>query len=89
MDLAAIIREIPTGYSEVVYRERRYSLTRENLAGGKSIKVFARELGGTDFISFNYYLTSDHTYLKPCEMPERKVLDFLSHMRFLPNGKED
>lgn len=72
-----LIFNIPIGYSEVLYQGRRYSLSRQDLAGGKSIKVFAEELGGTDFISFNFYETSTQSHLKPCEMPEQKVLDFL------------
>lgn len=50
---------------------------------GKSIKVFAEELGGKDFISFNYYLTSGEHQLKPCEMPTEKVLHFLFHFEQL------
>lgn len=84
MDLKDIILNIPKGYSEVEFRGRRYSLTRENLAGGRSVKVFARELAGTDFISFNFYRTSGQNYLKPCEMPEIKVTDFLQNMQEIP-----
>ena len=79
--LQATILDIPVGYSEVFYRGRRYSLTREDLAGGKSIKVFARELGGRDFISFNFYLTRTGESLKPCEMAKERVMDFLRNMR--------
>jgi hypothetical protein len=83
LDLLQIIQSIPLGYSEVQYQGRKYSLTRQDLANGRSIKVFARELGGTDFISFNYYLTSDQDRLKPCEMPEQKVIDFLRNFQLL------
>lgn len=75
--LTSIISKIPRGYSEVYYHNRKYGLTRTDFNGGKSIKVFAEELGGTDFISFNYYITTKENYLKPCEMPEQKVIDFL------------
>lgn len=77
MSLHEIIIKIPLGYSEVYYNNRKYGLTRTDFNDGKSIKVFAAELGGTDFISFNYYLTTQKEYLKPCEMPEQKVIDFL------------
>lgn len=72
-----IILKIPLGYSEVDYNNRRYGMTRADFNDGKSLKVYAEELGGTDFISFNYYITTKDEYLKPCEMPEQKVLDFL------------
>lgn len=78
MDLLARIKAIPAGYSEALYHGRRYGLSRTDFNEGKSIKVFAEELGGTDFISFNFYITTQNQYLKPCEMPAAKVMDFLS-----------
>ncbi|MEO1413634.1 MAG: peptide methionine sulfoxide reductase [Bacteroidota bacterium] len=75
--LKGIILNIPQGYSEVQYQGKTYSLTRSDFNKGKSLKIFAEELGGTDFISFNYYLTQEKDYLKPCEMPDQKVIDFL------------
>lgn len=78
------IKTIPPGYSEVVYRGRKYSLTSTDFNGGKSLKVYAKELGGNEFISFNYYLTSTNDHLKPCEMPAEKVIDFLMNFQLLP-----
>jgi hypothetical protein len=79
MTLKESISNIPTGYSEVWYKGKKYGLSRQDFNGGKSTKVFAEELGGKDFISFNFYLTSSKDLLKPCEMPEAKVVDFLMH----------
>lgn len=79
MSIIRHIQQIPLGYSEVVYQNKKYSLTRRNFNDGKSIKVFAQELGGKDFISFNWYLTEKGEQLKPCEMPTQKVLDFLKN----------
>lgn len=77
--LAERINTIPIGYSEVLYNGRTYGLTREDYVDGESIKVFAKEQGGQDFISFNYYKTKDgKSFFRPCEMPEQKVLDFLN-----------
>jgi hypothetical protein len=72
------IHHIPHGYSEAFYQGKRYSLTRTDRAGGKAISVYAKELGGSNHISFNYYLTEKGGQLKPCEMPEEKVLAFLA-----------
>ncbi|MEL7004559.1 MAG: peptide methionine sulfoxide reductase [Bacteroidota bacterium] len=72
-----IILSIPIGYSEVRYHTKTYSLTRSDFNNGKSFKVFAQELGGKDFISFNYYMMTASVTLKPCEMPMDKVVDFL------------
>lgn len=41
------------------------------------MSVYAEELGGSDVISTNVYLTSSAEELRPCEMPAQKVLDFL------------
>jgi len=68
---------IPPGYSEGLYHGRRYGMQKTLHAGGKGLKFFARELGGTDFVSLNLYQLSSGDLLKPCEMPETKVRDFL------------
>jgi len=71
------VEQIPLGYSEVKYQGKTYGLTRTDYSGGRSLKVYAEELGGTDFISFNYYFTQKGDLLKPCEMPEAKVRAFV------------
>lgn len=78
MTLHEIILNLPSDYSEVVYKGRTYGLTRQDFNGGRSLKVFAEDLGGTDFISFNYYLTKSGPQLKACEMPVAKVHHFLT-----------
>jgi|TARA_R100000479_G_scaffold70100_3_gene33716 hypothetical protein len=39
--------------------------------------MYAEELGGTNIISLNYYVTSKTEIVKPCEMTGKKVIDFL------------
>jgi len=75
--LTTAINNLAEGYSEVWYHGDRYGVSKSIFNQGKSIKVFARQLGGNHFISFNYYIKSDSYLLKPCEMPESIVLDFL------------
>ncbi|MEM1220151.1 MAG: peptide methionine sulfoxide reductase [Bacteroidota bacterium] len=77
MSLIDLVQRVPLGYTTVQYDGRTYGLQRQNFNNGKSVKVFAQELGGTDFISFNFYQTSQGGQLKPCEMPAPKVLAFL------------
>jgi len=72
------IQTLPIGYSEVVYNNKKYGLTRTDFNNGKSLKIYAEELGGSDFISLNYYITNTKEILKPCEMPDFKVIDFLN-----------
>jgi len=77
MTLQDKIAKIPLGASEIWMEHKKYLVTRKDFNGGKSTKVFAQELGGTNFISFNFYITSRGQQLKPCEMPVQKVLDFI------------
>lgn len=79
--LLDFISKIPKGYSVGVYQNKKYGITKSLFNNGKSIKVYAEELGGTDFISLNYYITKEKEWLKPCEMPEQKVIDFLTGVR--------
>jgi hypothetical protein len=75
--LRAALDLIPLGYSEGLYHGRRYRMQKTLHAGGKGLKFFARELGGTDFVSLNLYRLTSGDLLKPCEMPEAKVRDFI------------
>ncbi|MDH7445538.1 peptide methionine sulfoxide reductase [Aquimarina sp. 2201CG14-23] len=77
------IQKIPEGYSEGIYNNTKYSITKEIFNHGKSFKIYAKELQGKDFISLNYYLTSTSELLKPCEMPEQKVIDFIKNVHLL------
>lgn len=78
--LLSRIRSIPEGYSEGLYQGAKYGISKQTFNNGKSFKIFARELGGSDFVSLNYYLTEKSELLKPCEMPEQKVVNFLKNV---------
>lgn len=77
VSIQKLIEILPHGTSEAIVNNKKYLITRKDFNGGKSSKVYAEELGGKDFISFNLYLTSNGEQFKPCEMPPRKVIDFL------------
>ncbi|WP_179343988.1 peptide methionine sulfoxide reductase [Winogradskyella ursingii] len=77
--LLKTIQEFPIGYSKVSYKHKTYGVTRTDFNNGSSIKIYAEELGGTDFISLNYYITSRQELLKPCEMPIDKIIHFLKN----------
>ena len=70
---------IPNGATDVSYIEKRYLLRKETLLDGKLFKVYAEELGGNDIVSGNYYTTMKGGMLKPCEMSDKKVIDFVLH----------
>jgi hypothetical protein len=72
----------PEGYSEGTYEERRYGVTLHRSDDGRRNSLFARELAGTDIVSFNLYrLRKDAASLKPCEMSAEKVRDFVLGFR--------
>ncbi len=72
------LKQLPSGYSEGRYNDRRYGVTLSVSQDGRTSKLFAEELGGKDRISFNLYLVAEcRPLLKPCEMPAQKVIDFV------------
>ncbi|MCM4172870.1 peptide methionine sulfoxide reductase [Arenibacter sp. TNZ] len=81
--LIKTIKAIPLGYSNVLFENKKYAVTRSDYNKGKSIKVYAEELGGNDFISFNFYITNKMEKLNPCEMPEAKVINFVRNFLLL------
>ncbi|WP_171239925.1 MULTISPECIES: hypothetical protein [unclassified Ruegeria] len=69
---------LPAGTSTGRFKGNPYVLTRTELAGGKSQKLVAHQLGGPDYISLNLYLTKNSgALLRPCEMSVQKVTDFV------------
>ncbi len=79
------LNRIKEGYSEGVYNSKKYGLTKTSFNNGKSIKFYAEELGGNDFVSLNYYITKNKELLKPCEMAEQKVIHFLQKVTLIQN----
>ncbi len=80
------INRIPEGYSEGWYDGKRYGVSKVTFNGDRSFKIFADELGGNDFVSLNYYVTQRQEWLKPCEMPEEKVIAFLKQFELQPEN---
>jgi len=77
-DFDDALAAIPDGYSEGDYGGRRYGVTVKRSDDGRRSSLFARELAGTDIVSFNLYrLSGGRAALKPCEMPEAKVRAFV------------
>ena len=80
------IQSIPLGYSEAEFKGKKYGVTRTDFNKGRSIKIYARELGGKDVVSLNYYMTGKKDSLKPCEMPAEKVIEFLTQHKTIDYG---
>ena len=74
----AAFDKLPQGYSTGTYNDRRFDLSVRRSRDGRRNSLFARELAGTDIISFNLYrFSSGKTSLKPCEMSAEKVVAFV------------
>lgn len=76
-DFLAAFDALPLGTFTGVYAGRRYVATRSDYSGGGAQKLVAEELGGSDYISLNLYRLAAGALLKPCEMPEAKVVAFV------------
>lgn len=83
MSLLDNIKRIPVGYSEGIYLDAKYRITKSIFNGNKSFKIYAKELKGKNFISLNYYITTTRQLLKPCEMPKQKVIDFIKNVSII------
>lgn len=59
---------------------RRYVVSKTAQLGGRGTKLVAEELGGGDHISLNLYRTAKGTALRPCEMTEPKVIEFVLNL---------
>jgi len=68
---------LPNGANYVMYHAKRYLLRKETLLEGKLLKVYAEELGNIDVVSGNYYTSIKNGLLKPCEISDKKVIDFV------------
>lgn len=78
----AAFAKLAEGYSEGAYEGRRFGVTARRSGDGRRNSLFARELAGTDIVSFNLYrVASDGALLKPCEMSAEKVSAFVLNFR--------
>ena len=76
-DLDALICAIPEGWSRTEIDGHSWAVTRTTRAGGKVISVDAEQLGTSEQFGANLWVTTDGTLLRPCEVPEEKVMRFL------------
>lgn len=76
-DLDALIQAIPEGWSRAIIDGRAWVVTRTTRASGKVISVEAEQLGTTEQFGANVWVTSEGAVLRPCEVPEAKVMRFL------------
>lgn len=76
-ELDSLILTIPEGWSRIEIDGQSWAVTRTTRAGGKVISVDAEQLGAAEQFGANIWVTTDETILRPCEVPEEKVIRFL------------
>ena len=74
---------LPNGANNIFFKGQRYLLRKESLLEGKLIKIYAEDLASINIVSGNYYPTMKNGMLKPCEMSEVKVIDFVLHAQII------
>ena len=77
MSFAEKLAHLPVGTFRGTAHGKDWVVTRSLVAGGKGEKLVAEALDGSDYISLNLYHLGSGDQLKPCEMPEAKVLEFV------------
>jgi hypothetical protein len=77
------LKSLPEGSNYGYYKKSRYLVTKSTLLNNKLIKLYAIELGGNDLVSGNYYTTIKNGLLKPCEMSDEKVIDFILNVEMV------
>lgn len=81
LDFLAAFDALPFGNFTGTAHGRRYVAVKSGFADGASQKLVAEELGGSDHISLNLYRTRSGALLRPCEMPEAKVIAFVLDLK--------
>lgn len=76
-ELDALIGAIPEGWSRAQIAGQSWGVTRTTRAGGRAISFDAERLGDTEQLGANVWITSEGAVLRPCEVPEEKVMQFL------------
>ena len=76
-ELEVLIRAIPEGWSRIQIDGQSWAMTRTTRAGGRVISVAAERLGASESLGANVWATSSGAVLRPCEVPEDKVMNFL------------
>lgn len=76
---------LPAGYSDGLYRGRRYGVTIRSSEDGRRRWLYGEELGGPGRVSCNVYLLEGGDLaLRPCEMPLDTVVRFV--LEFSPSS---
>lgn len=74
---------LPDGSFYCLYKNDKYLATKHTIVNGSIVKIYAEQLKGNDIVSGNYFVHIKNGLLKPCEMSDEKVIDFVNHLKIL------
>lgn len=74
---------LPNGTFFALYKDEKYLLTKNMVASNKIVKLYAINLRNKDIVSCNYFINIKGGLLKPCEMSEQKVINFVLGLKYL------
>ena len=77
------LKDLPLGGFFAIYKDSKYLVKKESFSQNKILKIYAKELKGNDIVSGNYFLTIKNGLLKPCEMSDKKVIDFVLNLEII------
>ncbi len=77
------IINLPNNSFYASYNKTKYIVTKNSIVNNKIIKIYAKQLSGNDIVSGNYFLTIKNGLLKPCEMSDKKVIDFVNNLQII------
>lgn len=78
MNIKKLVWNIPLWWSQIEINWDTWEVSKTSFNSGKSVKVYAYKASNKrDFLSFNYYETSNKEILKPCEIEMRIIEKFL------------
>jgi hypothetical protein len=83
---AKALRAIPRGTTIGRAGCTRFAATRSDFNDGRSVKLVAEALDGSDYISLNFYDLKGGGQLSPCEMPHEKVIAFVNEYKVEPTS---
>ena len=82
--MVAAISALPEGTFHGAAFDRRYLVSRTLFNAGRSEKLVAEALDGSDYVSLNLYHLAAGPALYPCEMPAEKVIAFVCALKVAP-----
>ena len=74
---------LPNKTFYVIYKNNKYLVTKNIVASNNIVKLYAINLASKDIVSCNYFIKIKGGLLKPCEMSDEKVINFILNLKII------